>query len=64
MLLAQRAHPPIEERPCACIESFDYISFLVEEDGEEVEVFETVSWPKRPSDAWGYRYPPTNWWTT
>jgi hypothetical protein len=36
------AHPSTEETPHACLEGVVYIGHLVEEDGEEVEVFETV----------------------
>ena len=34
--------PSIEERPCACYDGLVYIGHLVEEDGEEIEIVETV----------------------
>ena len=36
------AHYAALERPCACYGGFVYIGHLVEQDGEEVEVFEAV----------------------
>jgi hypothetical protein len=36
------AHYACLERPHACLEGVVFIGHLVEEDGEEVEVFETV----------------------
>ena len=55
MTIAHDAHPPGEdhddtveahyaslERPHACYEGVVYIGYLVEQDGEEVEVVEAV----------------------
>ncbi|MBA2714797.1 MAG: hypothetical protein H0U55_14730 [Rubrobacteraceae bacterium] len=35
-------HPSTEERPCACYEGVVYIGHMVEEDGEETEIFEAI----------------------
>ena len=40
--LAHPAHPSTEERTCACLEGMVYIGHLIEEDGEEVEVYEAL----------------------
>jgi hypothetical protein len=40
--LAHPTHPSTEEGPCACYDGLVFIGHLVEEDGEEVEVFEAV----------------------
>ena len=34
--------PSTEERPCACLEGLVFVGHVVEEDGEEVEVYEAV----------------------
>ena len=39
---ATAPHPFTEQRPCACYEGLVFIGHLVEEDGEEVEIVETV----------------------
>jgi hypothetical protein len=39
---APEPHPSTDETPHACLEGVVYIGRLVEEDGEEAEVFEAV----------------------
>ncbi len=39
---ATAPHPSTEERPCACYDGLVFIGHLVEEDGEEIEVVESV----------------------
>jgi len=39
---APRHEPPAEETPHGCYRGLVFISHLVEEDGEDVEVFEAV----------------------
>jgi hypothetical protein len=39
---AHYAHPSTDETPCACYEGLVYIGHLVQEEGEEVEVFEAM----------------------
>jgi hypothetical protein len=47
------AHPSTEDhdRPHACADGVVYVGHLVEEDGEEVEVFEAVPCRRCAGDA-------------